>query len=72
MLVLPVLAVAVGRAGAVLAALPLASQHIPQFFALARSYTHLDELDRDTLVTFVERIEIGPKIMITSLAGTNM
>ena len=33
-----------------------------QFFALARSYTHLDELDRDTLVTFVERIEIGPKI----------
>ena len=33
-----------------------------QFFALARSYTHLDELDRDTLVTFVVRIEIGPKI----------
>ena len=33
-----------------------------QFFALARSYTNLDELDRDTLVTFVERIEIGPKI----------
>ena len=33
-----------------------------QFFALARSYTHLDELDRDTLVTFVDRIEIGPKI----------
>ena len=33
-----------------------------QFFELARSYTHLDELDRDTLVTFVDRIEIGPKI----------
>ncbi len=33
-----------------------------QFFALARSYTHLDELDRDTLATFVDRIEIGPKI----------
>lgn len=33
-----------------------------QFFELARSYTHLDELDRDTLVTFVERIEIGPKV----------
>ena len=33
-----------------------------QFFALARSYTHLEELDRDTLVTFVDRIEIGPKI----------
>jgi site-specific DNA recombinase len=33
-----------------------------QFFELARSYTHLDELDRDALVTFVDRIEIGPKI----------
>ena len=33
-----------------------------QFFELARSYTHLDELDRDTLVTFVDRIEIGPKV----------
>ena len=33
-----------------------------QFFKLARSYTHLKGLDRDTLLTFVERIEIGPKI----------
>ena len=33
-----------------------------RFFALARSYTHLEELDRDTLVTFVDRIEIGPKL----------
>lgn len=33
-----------------------------RFFELARSYTHLEQLDRDTLVTFVERIEIGPKI----------
>ena len=32
------------------------------FFELARSYTHLEELDRDTLVTFVDRIEIGPKL----------
>lgn len=33
-----------------------------RFFELARSYTHLERLDRDTLLTFVERIEIGPKI----------
>lgn len=32
-----------------------------RFFALARQYTHLETLDRDTLLTFVERIEIGPK-----------
>ena len=38
------------------------SDRYTQFFELARSYTHLDELDRDTLVTFVDRIEIGPKI----------
>ena len=33
-----------------------------QFFELARSYTHLEQLDRDTLLTFVDRIEIGPKL----------
>ena len=33
-----------------------------RFFELARSYTHLEQLDRDTLLTFVDRIEIGPKI----------
>lgn len=33
-----------------------------RFFELARSYTHLEQLDRDTLVTFVDRIEIGPKL----------
>ena len=32
-----------------------------RFFDLARQYTHLETLDRDTLVTFVDRIEIGPK-----------
>lgn len=32
-----------------------------RFFALARQYTHLEELDRETLQTFVERIEVGPK-----------
>ena len=33
-----------------------------RFFELARKYTHLETLDRDTLLTFVERIEIGPKV----------
>ena len=33
-----------------------------QFFEPARSYTHLEQLDRDTLLTFVERIEIGSKV----------
>ena len=31
------------------------------FFSLARAYTQIQELDRETLLTFVERIEIGPK-----------
>ena len=33
-----------------------------RFFELAKQYTHLEQLDRDTLLTFVERIEIGPKV----------
>lgn len=33
-----------------------------KFFALAKRYTHIETLDRDTLVTFVERIEVGDKI----------
>lgn len=32
-----------------------------KFFALAKDATHIKELDRDTLLTFVERIEVGPK-----------
>ena len=31
------------------------------FFALAHAYTQIQELDRETLLTFVERIEVGPK-----------
>lgn len=31
------------------------------FFSLAREYTQIHELDRETLLTFVERIEVGPK-----------
>lgn len=33
------------------------------FFALARQFTTIDEVDRETLQTFVERIEVGPKIL---------
>ena len=33
------------------------------FFNLASKYTHIKELDRDTLVTFVKRIEVGPKVL---------
>ncbi len=32
-----------------------------RFFLLAKQYSHLETLDRDTLLTFVERIEVGPK-----------
>ena len=32
-----------------------------KFFSLAREYTQIQKLDRETLLTFVERIEIGPK-----------
>lgn len=36
-------------------------ERFARFFALARQYTHLEMLDRETLLTFVEKIEIGPK-----------
>ena len=34
-----------------------------RFFELAKQYTHINELDQETLQTFVERIEVGPKIL---------
>ena len=34
-----------------------------RFFDLARQYTTIAVLDRDTLLTFVEKIEVGPKIL---------
>ncbi|MBD5160775.1 MAG: recombinase family protein [Oscillibacter sp.] len=39
-----------------------AAENYACFFNLARQYTHLETLDRDTLLTFVDRIEIGPKV----------
>lgn len=38
-----------------------AEENYARFFALARQYTHIAELDWETLQTFVERIEVGPK-----------
>ncbi len=36
-------------------------QNIERFFNLASRYTHIETLDRETLKTFVDRIEVGPK-----------
>jgi len=36
-------------------------EQFARFFAMAQQYTHLETLDRDTLLAFVERIEVGPK-----------
>ena len=33
-----------------------------QFFDLARAYTYIKELDWETVHTFIDRIEVGPKI----------
>ena len=40
----------------------IVEKNYEQFFRMARKYTALTELDRETLLTFVDRIEIGPKI----------
>ena len=34
-----------------------------RFFELAKQYTYIETLDRDTLITFVERIEVGEKVL---------
>ena len=38
-------------------------ENYARFFALAKHYTYIETLDRDTLVTFVDRIEVGEKIL---------
>ena len=38
-------------------------ENYARFFGLAKQYTTIDELDRDVLLTFVDRIEVGPKIL---------
>ena len=39
------------------------SDNYKQFFELTKKYTHIDTLDRETLLTFIDRIEVGPKIL---------
>lgn len=34
-----------------------------KFFALAKQYSCIETLDRDTLLTFIEKIVVGPKIL---------
>lgn len=34
-----------------------------RFFALAKQYSQIETLDRELLTTFVDRIEVGPKIL---------
>jgi len=34
-----------------------------RFFRLAKEYTKIEALDRETLLTFVEKIEVGPKVL---------
>lgn len=38
------------------------SYNYARFFELAKQYTHIETLDRDTLVTFVDRIVVGDKV----------
>ena len=38
-------------------------ENYEKFFALAKQHTHIETLDRDILVTFIDRIEIGEKIL---------
>ncbi len=39
------------------------SDNYKMFFELTKQYNHIEKLDRDTLLTFVEKIEVGPKIL---------
>lgn len=48
-----------------------AQQSYKAFFNLTSKYTHIEELDRDTLVTFVKRIEVGPKILPDGASESN-
>ena len=45
------------------AQLPDPAEHYRQFFDLVRSCSRIDVLDRETVQTFIQRIEVGPKIL---------
>lgn len=38
------------------------THNIDRFFSLVKQYSHIDELDSETVHAFVERIEVGPKV----------
>lgn len=38
-------------------------ENYQKFFELTKRFSKIEELDRDTLITFIERIEVGPKIL---------
>jgi hypothetical protein len=38
-------------------------ENYKKFFELTKRFSKIEELDRDTLITFIERIEVGPKIL---------
>lgn len=38
-------------------------ENYDKFFALVQGYTHIETLDREAVETFIERIEVGPKIL---------
>ena len=39
------------------------SDNYKMFFELIRQYSEIDVLDHDTITTFIDRIEVGPKIL---------
>lgn len=39
------------------------SDNYKMFFELIKKYSHIETLDRDTLLTFIDRIEVGPKVL---------
>lgn len=43
------------------------AEQYARFFKLAQQYSHIATLDRETLATFVERIEVGPKVFENGL-----
>ena len=38
-------------------------ENYDRFFALAKKYSHIETLDRETIVTFIDRIEVGEKVL---------
>ena len=43
------------------------SKKYERFFELTKKYSHIDTLNRDILLTFVDRIEVGPKVFENGL-----